>query len=66
MCQLKKASLNKNEFCCCDTRVNMCCFQLNDEPHIADALVTKGVAYGGAVPEQIKVRHVCIVCLPVQ
>ena len=39
----------------------MYCFQLNDEPHIADALVTKGVAYGGAVPEQIKVRHICIV-----
>ncbi|KAK2172234.1 hypothetical protein NP493_979g00007 [Ridgeia piscesae] len=28
--------------------------ELNDEPHIADALVTKGVAYGSAVPEQIK------------
>ena len=39
----------------------MCCFQLNDEPHIADALVTKGVAYGGAVSGQIKVRLVCIV-----
>ena len=41
--------------------VEVCCFQLNDEPHIADALVTKGVAYGSAVPEQIKVRHVCII-----
>ena len=31
------------------------CLQLDDEPHMADALVTKGVAFGNAVPEQLKV-----------
>ena len=31
------------------------CLQLDDEPHMADALVTKGVAFGNAVPQQLKV-----------
>ena len=39
--------------------------QMNDDANVADSLVTKGVCYGRAVPEQLKVRkrhRICIFC----